>query len=494
MRPARVVLLLAAIAAPCSAQGRDEASFGLAVTRLELRLDLDYEDGSLRGTATYTIANRSDRPVSTVPFNLGRLMTVRAARIVGGPALDLAQDIAVFADDPRRQVDHMEASLPEPLAAGSEVRLSLDYGGFLVGYTETGSVYIQDRVVWNDLIRYRKDGDFSILRTDAFAWPVPGTLRIAANRTAPRLDFAFRAEVTVPEPYVVAGAGRLASRTTADGRTTFVYESVLPVPFLNLPIARYGLLEGSGAKVYHFPDDSSGARRVLESTERGLALLSSWFGPLDSPPDVVIMEIPEMWGSQANLAAGIIQTADAFGSAATMTPVYHELSHLWNARDVDLPSARWNEGLATFLQFRMAEELDGESLQEGVARVVDRIVATAPETYADVPFERYGKAGSTDLSYRVGCLMFYALYSRMGPAAFDRAMGEFFQGHADTGWTFDELVEHFQASSQADLSGFFDVWVYTTAWYDRLRSGTPPEAIGLAPPSPTSGSRPGEAG
>lgn len=84
------------------------------------------------------------------------------------------------------------------------------------------------------------------------------------------------------------------------------------VPFLNLPIAEYGLLEQQGIRVYYFPADKAGAERVLERSLQALRLLSDWFGPLDSQPRFAIMEIPEGWGSQADLAGGIIQTASAF--------------------------------------------------------------------------------------------------------------------------------------------------------------------------------------
>jgi len=454
-----------------AAQAKDD--FGLAMTRLELTLDLDYSDGSLAGWALYEIANLSSASVTEVPFNLGRLMTVRAASGPEGAQLGFTEDVAVFSDSPRRQVNHVLVTLPRPLARGAAVLLRLDYGGYLVGYTETGSLYIQDRV----------DKTFSILREDAFAWPTLGTLRRRTNRVAPRPDFAFTASITVPEPYTVASGGRLVEERTEDGRTTFVYESTAPAPFLNLPVADYSVLQRTGVRVYHFPSDSVGALRVLEGATKGLGLLERWFGPLGTVPELAVMEIPEMWGSQASLAGGIIQTADAFRDVTRMAGLYHEITHLWNAPDLDQPSARWNEGLASFLARRMAGELDGwMGMDDYVSQAASRILAAAASTpqVSDVPFIRYGEAGTTDLSYQVGLLMFYALNRAMGDERFDAALGGFYQEHRERGGTFEGLLERLQADSPVDLRRFFRDWVHTTAWYGQLRAGMRPEDIGFS--------------
>jgi predicted metalloprotease with PDZ domain len=75
--------------------------------------------------------------------------------------------------------------------------------------------------------------------------------------------------------------------------------------------------------------------------------------------------------------------------------------------------------------------------------------------------------------------MFYSLYSEMGQASFDDAIGDFYQSHKDRGWTFDGLVSHLQARWPADLTGFFREWIYTTGWYDQLQTGISPAAIGF---------------
>ncbi len=472
-----LLLVFLATVSPLASQSTpDPAGFSVAMSRLELDLELDFEEGSLDGWVQLSISNLGESAVREVPLNVGRLMTVHRAAEVrpsgGTTILDFTQAVSVFTDSPKRQVNHLVVSLDRPLEPGATVEVRLDYGGYLVGYTETGSRYIQDRV----------DEAFSILREDAFAWPTLGTLSRRANRIAPRPDFDFTASVTVPDGHTVASGGRLAERTEESGRTTFRYESVGPVPFLNLPVARYALLEDEGVRVFHFPDDSVGAQRILESATRGLELLEDWFGPLTSEPELSVMEIPEMWGSQASLTAGIIQTADAFRDAGRMSQLYHELTHLWNAPDLDQPSARWNEGLATFLSLRMSSELDG---WDGMGQDVERTAAGLVEasrgrtTLAQVPFIQYGEANATGLSYRVGYLMFYSLHRAMGEAAFDAALGDYYRRHIQIGGTFEDLMDLLRSVSSVELDQFFQTWVYTTDWFHQLAAGERVEDIGL---------------
>src|SRR5262249_21005746 len=150
------------------------------------------------------------------------------------------------------------------------------------------------------------------------------------------------------------------------------------------------------------------------------------------------------FGSQSSLTAGIIQTADAFRDRSQLRLVYHELTHLWNVADRDRPSPRWNEGLATFLQWRLAEALDGWSdWSAQLARVTNQLrqACAPPAPCGTTPLARYGETALTDRSYSVGFLMFHQLYRLMGPDSFDRAYREYFQTHQQNGGTTRELAD-----------------------------------------------------
>ena len=192
------------------------------------------------------------------------------------------------------------------------------------------------------------------------------------------------------------------------------------------------------------------------------------------------MEIPDGWGSQASLAGGIIQEAGAFRDRAQLDQLYHELSHLWNAPDLDAPSPRWNEGLATFLQGRLARELDGwdgeaAALQRTATRLLERCGAGQP--CGRVPLRRYGDERLTDFSYSVGRLMFAALYHALGQEDFDRALQRHFQAHQAAGTRTEDLVRTFTEIGGPVAERIADDWLESAAWVDRLREAPSLQAL-----------------
>ena len=437
---------------------------GLRLTHLVLDLAIDYEKDRLDGTATLEVENTSDEPIILIPLLLYRLMTVSAVTDDGGTAIAFTQDIVTLEDWPQYQASHITVILDSPIEPGDRGTVRVTYGGYLTGFIETGMLYVRDRI----------NRDFTILREEALAFPVLGVPSWERNRAAPRAPFTFVVRIAVPEDLTVAAGGKLVERTVDYGNATFEYRSVLPADFVNIAIAPYRLLEsqGGGARIFYFPDDSVGARRVLGRLDQAMDYLEQRFGPLGSHLGLTVIEIPEGFGSQASLASGIIQTRDAFNDPSQHRQFYHELSHLWNAPDLDVPSPRWNEGLASFLERRLAAALDGwselESYMEGAGQDIVGRFEENP-SYRATPFIDYGKRSLTGLSYPVGMLMFYALYQLTGPEAFDAAIGGYFQRYRTSGGATEAFVEFFQESTSADLEGFFDDWLRTTHWIDRLR-------------------------
>ena len=453
------IAVIAAIAAVPGARATRQVQ--CAMESLELDLRVDYAAGTISGTAGLAVRNMSSRPAAELPLLLNRLMRVTRVEQDGRP-VRFEQRTVIFDDDPTRQVNAIVVHPVRPLPAGQTVRFSVAYGGVLVGYTETGSEYIRDHV----------DSAFTIVREDAYAFPVLGVPLLKADRAAPRVPFTFAVSVTVPAGEVV-GTGGSGAATRRDSLTTWTYRSTDPVPFVNIAIAPYGVRDSAGSRIFFFPEDSAGARVVSGAVARALDRYADWFGPLGRPARLTVIEIPEGYGSQASISAGVLQTAEAFRNRSELPQLYHELSHLWNVRDLDQPSARWNEGLAMFLQYRMAAELDGWTGWEGqLARRRASLLAQCaePPSCDSVPFVRYGAAGVTDRSYAVGMFLFTLLYRVLGPDRFDRAYRSFFQSHQGEGATPQDLVAAFRAVDPRSEAIFHD-WLLTTRWHRRLQAG-----------------------
>jgi len=429
---------------------------------LELDVRLDYDEGTVAGTARLTIENVGTASLDTIPLLLGRLMTVSGVRGAGGAPVPFSQDVVTFTDWPSFQVNYVRVVPDTALVPGARTVLDISYAGTLVGYTETGMRYVRDRVA----------RDFTILRTDALAFPRLGVPSVASWRAMPRGDFAFGARITVPADLVVATAVPETERVPAGEDVTWVFAGREPVPFLNITIAPYRVLRSGALRIFHFADDEDGARTVLAGIEHAIDLYTAWFGPLGRAPALTVMEIPEGWGSQSSLVGGIIQTADAFRDPRAMPQVFHEIAHLWHPADTDAPPVRWNEGLAMFLQWRVAAALDSAVLlDQAMTRVAQRLLQRLTPETRSVPMIAYGSANLTDLSYLTGAVMFYLMFETIGPRRFDAALGSYYRAHPHTGTTTRAFADWLTEAEPGLRGTILEDWLFTPQGIDRLETG-----------------------
>jgi hypothetical protein len=454
------------------AWAQDAAPESFTPHDLRLALSVDYSEHRLAGSITYELTNWTAQPAGEVSFLLNRLMEASSVTDGEGSALRYSQDVLRFHDDPMRQVNQLRVTLLRPIPPGGSTTIRIDYAGNLVGYTEVGWLYVKDRV----------DTAFTIIREDALAFPALGGLSDAANRRRPRTPFTYDASIRVPSGYLVATGGKVTRTPHADGTATWRYVSGKPSPFLNVMVAPFDTIVAGGVRIFYLHADSVGARRVMANTQSAMRLLSQWFGPLHGEWNLAITEIPDGWGSQANLVGGIIQTASAFRDPRRLGELYHELSHLWNAPETESPSPRWNEGLASFLQDMLRERVDGwTGRREGEAGVIARVnkQVSSDSTLRTVPFIDYGKRGMTDYSYSVGELMFATLYDLVGEAQFNAIVGGHYQKFVN-GATTRDLVALARTNSSRDLTPFFNEWIFTTGWTKRLAKVSSMDELGAS--------------
>ena len=459
---AAIALLAAHAGGPATLAGQCSAPGPLSVqpVRYELELRVDYEREAIEGDVRLTVANRGEDTTGVVPLVLYRLMEVGSIRDERGGELEFSQRVVSFEDWPQLQVTFVEVPLAEPLPPGGERALLIHYGGYLLGYSETGMRYVRDRV----------DPEFTIIRPDAYAYPKVGVPCLGTLRATGLTYYDYRVSVSVPDSMVVANGGELVRRSVVDGRATYTYRSTGPAWRMDIAIADYGLLTSGDTRVYYLPGDSAGAARVLEAVDKSFALFSEWFGPLGKERGLTIIEIPDGWGSQKDEAT-IIQAAAAFRDPERLSEVYHEVSHFGNVPDLDRPSPRWNEGLASFLEELAVERLQGEEVLErrveAVTRWLTEMVRSRPRL-KEIPLAEYGRHGMTDFSYSVGMVFFAALYELVGQDGFERIVGDYYRRYAAGGATLDEFAAHAIREGRPGLKELFDDWVFTTRWTDVL--------------------------
>lgn len=125
-----------------------------------------------------------------------------------------------------------------------------------------------------------------------------------------------------------------------------------------------------------------------------------------------------------------------------------------------------------FLQGRLAREIDGwDGEAEAYERTAEGLLERCggDEPCGRVEMRRYGAEQLTGYSYRVGRLMFAALYAALGEEAFDGALRAHFQAHQASGTTTDDLVRAFVEAGGPPARQIFADWLDSTAWVDRLR-------------------------
>jgi hypothetical protein len=421
--------------------------------RLDLKFHLTQQRVSV--IASLSVKNTTEKSIARLPFLLYRLLTVEQVADRNGLPLTFTQDVVPMTDEPSLQVNAVVVNLPSPLRPHDSTEVTLRYNGFVFGYPEV-MAYVKDRI----------DEKYSLLRPDAYAYPLLAEPTFSSSLAAMDTKFTYDVRAGAPAGYRVACGGEFVeNRNTAD-TTTFVFRSRIPTWRIDVAVARFSVLAlpDDSLIVYHLPSDSAGARQVLASASGVVRLYTDLFGKPRSYRGYTIIEIPDGWGSQAS-DYYFLQTAAAFQDSSRVPEVYHEVGHSWNAaaspevqrcRYFDEAFASYFEALA-IRAFRgeAAFEEDMEHARGTFARWAER-----DRQAFETPIAGYGVKELGRHSYTKGAWSLYVLHRLVGETDFRfiiRNMLTQFAGRTINFGEFQELCEHV---SQHDLSRFFREWIY----------------------------------
>ncbi|MEE8206706.1 MAG: hypothetical protein V3T82_07135 [Nitrospinaceae bacterium] len=450
------------LAAP-GAVGSDFPDRDIDVTDYELSLTIPFEksgyyihQNKLSGTARITLKNTGAEPLAKVPVILHRLMKAENITNQNGDPVSFSQTLRALEDNEVYQITYVEIDPETPISPGEAYTFEISYEGGLSGYQETGMLYVREAL----------DPEFTIIRFETFAYPQ--ILYPVDSQRRPAWNDAFNQviRITVPDGHTVTNGANLTGMTKKDGFSTFEFKTGEPKSMILLPIAKYRIIESGNNRIYYFPEDQAGAEILAGATKKGMDLMAEWFGPLERERGLKVIEIPEWFGSQVDFPA-IIQTADAFRDQSGLGQLYHELSHFWNVPDPDPAPARWNEGLAMFLQGLTAEKLDQEgALRSLLDRLFERFKGTIEDETYRVPMSDYGKHGITFLSYTGGGVFFGLLYFELGEQAFLETFDAFYKKYAG-GATTSEFLKHLEGLDKPIVNQLIRDW-FLTADYAEL--------------------------
>jgi hypothetical protein len=443
------LLILIFFAGVCCEKSYAQSS----VSNYELDYRFDFKQEKFFGKATISLKGRSD----TLSFILYRLLKVRSVTDQQGNSLAFRQEVVAMEDWDIQQVNHLEiypkAEGDAPLGA-----LTIEYDGYMNGYTETGMRYTMDKI----------SPAFTILRPDCYAYPVlgvPNSIKIGASFNS---KFSYTVAATVPDTLVAVNLGALITKERIGDSFRYTYRNTVPAWRIDMMVGKYSTLTSGGVAVHYFPADSVGARRVALEVGRCKDLYANWFGAKNIS-GYSIVEIPNGYGSQADVS-GIIQVASAFTNSANMPELYHEISHLWNITCTDSNPCRLeSEGLAMVLQSLVEERLSNKKgvLDAAAVRMlksVRRELKAAPEAAA-IPIADYGKKGYTEFSYSKGMLFFYLLYKIVGENDFMATIKGFYSTYGMSGATTKQFTDYLNHTLKAypKVKTLVDDWVYSNA-------------------------------
>lgn len=455
-----VLVIAVSVPALCFDDYCDE-EINFETTDYDISFQPDFDEERLTARCSITLRNKSTEPAREIPLMLYRLMHVDS--LSADRPVEFSQTITPVTDWDKMHVNYTQVVLAEPVAPGISLRLNIYYSGYLHGYTETGMLYVKDRI----------DPSFSILRPDAFAYPVTGVPCWKAYRTNGKQEFDYRIEITVPDSLVAANGGRMVECVPAtEGYSTYAYENIKPAWRIDVAIAPYSKISFGQNQIFHFPEDSLGARKVKEAFEESYDYFSNWWGPLRDSHGFAVIEIPDGWGSQTDITS-IIQTASSFNDRERMYELYHEVSHLWNVDATEELPSRWEEGLAMFVQYLLVEELENRAILEDAAgRFIDHLRSqyASDSALVGIAMIDYGTAGVQHMSYRSGMIFFRLMYDMAGHEEFGRIVGSFFEKHRDSGASLKDFA-HFCISENDKLDPLFQDWVFTSRYAEQIAGG-----------------------
>ncbi|WP_462151091.1 M1 family aminopeptidase [Pseudoalteromonas xiamenensis] len=431
----------------------------LFATKYELDYKVDIKKQTLSATGIITVKNNSANVADHIPMRLYRLLHVSTVKNNAGAPLAFSQHVLSNEDWPVLQTNYVEVQLKKGIEPNESYTFQVQFDGSLLGYSETGMNYVKDSI----------SADFSILRMDAFAYPIITYPNDDVNHKAKFWlhTYDYDVRVTVPTGYVVANGGSLQPVLQNTEQTTYRYVNKLPAWRMDFAIARYEQYSKGRYSVFSWesPEDSNALLQEINNT---FELYSNWFGPLQQELGYTFIEVPENYGAQADVTA-VIQDAEGFKELGR---VYHEISHQWNVKTLDTFSPRWNEGLATYLQAATTDLGKPGHLESKTQTFMNQLRDRFKDNpiYSKTAFIDYGKADLN--SYAVGMVFFRIMSDLLGTDEFNAIIGKFYLTYHKQGATTQEFIDFVNKNSKVDLTTFFNEWAYSGKYTERVLSTT----------------------
>ncbi len=413
---------------------------GIDVSAYKIRNTYDIRKQALRGSTTITLTATSDLS----SFNLDFLLHVKKVTVDG----------AIVDFDQTHHELTITPSTPTPLTAGSSHTVKVTYAGR------------------PDTKRYAGEGNWLANEREAVAMNQPhmATWWFPAN-DHPIDKARFDIITTVPKGREVIANGKLVSKKKTKRGTTWRWRADEPMaPYLAFFAAgdftiKKGTSNGlpwvNAVSKQLSASEQKSSLNLLSHTPEAVKALSADLGPYPfSVTGGLTTGLPVFFALEN-------QTRPTYPSVGgdNVSLIVHEIAHQWFGDSVAV--ARWrdiwlNEGAATFMEWRFAEQHGGKSAADTLRTVYDGIGAS--DDFWQLSLADPGADHIFDEAvYDRGGMTLQALRNRIGEDKFWLLIRTWLDTKAGGNGTSEEFEALAAQVSGQDLTGFFTAWLRTQA-------------------------------
>lgn len=401
--------------------------------------------------ARYDVAIVADPPASTT-IVVRTTLTATATIALGSFHLDLAGMTvdAVSVDGAiasfRRDGEELVVTPQRALIAGARFVTTVDYRGTPAPLADAELTQLG----WLRTV----DATYVVSEPNgAHGW--------LASSDHPSDKAAFTFRIDVPVGITAAANGRLVSAESANGRTTWVWDSPEPMAtyLATVAIGAFTVVDSgtaAGVRIRHVVPTSLAQpiAAAVARTGEMLEVLSSMFGPFPFG-DYGVLVIDARLGFALEAQTMSLFDRQIILSPSTLVFQVHEMAHQWFGDSVTPRTWRdiWlNEGFATYAESLWREHTDPSFDIDATMRTVARRA-----------FAPIADPGASDLFDRAvydrGALTLHALRRTVGDESFFATLRAWAAQFAHANASSADFVRVASAVSGRDVAPLIDAWL-----------------------------------
>ena len=397
------------------------------------------------------------------------LKLLKATRVIDLDFGELTVD-RVTLDSKSLQFTHKDGklliNLPGPVRIGDSIALTIDYHG----KPKDGLILTKD-----------KDGHPAAVGDN---WPNRVHHWIPSfDHPSGKATVTFN--ITAPAGEEVVANGRLDHvETTANGQRTWTYTEGVPIPAYCMIIAvgQFAKLDSAQRAVtplsYYVPlSERELAQKGFSPAAPALEFFTQNIARYPYEKLALIVGATRFGGMENSSA--IVFTSNLFARAApkgmskafgvpqnNLNVIAHEIAHQWFGDSVT--ESTWSdlwlsEGFATYFAGLFLQRHEGEDAFQQYMKDASRAVFEYEREHRTPIFDRETE-NLMDLlnpnNYQKGAWVLHMLRANLGDAAFFQGIRSYYNSHAQSNASTEDLRRAFEKASGRNLRSFFARWVY----------------------------------